>query len=128
MLPNFLKKLRRVSTSPPPYNKASPDAKLESFGYPSIKATDVPQWKWNTSQCRAWLMAVLIKYLKFTPSEAYEAAQKFQGYGPNIYITKQYRWKEILGDDNGMGLWFMILRYRNRRGAVPPSLGYKIID
>jgi len=83
-----------------------------------IKASDTPQWEWSTNQCRAWVIAVCITYLSFSLGEAEDAARSFTGFGPNIYLKEADHWKEIVGENNGAGVYSLLLNRRHNPGAV----------
>ncbi|KAN0094259.1 hypothetical protein V8E51_017443 [Hyaloscypha variabilis] len=86
-MPSFSQELRKHVTKaseeaqknacPPPYS-ASNDPHYNL----AIKATDVPQWLWSNSQCRAWIFAVCTELLAYSEEEGEDVAAKFTGFGP----------------------------------------------
>lgn len=108
--------------SPPPYQKLKNGKKQSNNPASSPKtilATDVPQWLWSNLQCRQWLLAVLVTYMNIEPTAAATSADRFEGYGPNIYIRDLQAWNDLLGDHNGAGIYMMLLSVRHHKGAIP---------
>ena len=56
-----------------------------------------------------------------TAEAAETTANKFEGFGPNIYRMEQQEWVDMLGR-NGRGLYAMILAMRDEEGVVPKCL------
>lgn len=103
---------------PPPYSERNSTEESVIV----IKSSDVPQWHWSKFHCRQWLAACLEDYLNYHPDAAQRKAAEFEGYGPNIFITSQWEWKELLGTMGGRSIYCMIVGLRNRPGAVPKGL------
>jgi hypothetical protein len=112
-----------ISESPPPYrspSKANPPAEgIPEAPKRPIEASDIPQWEWTTAQCQEWFFAVLVTKLGYMEPEAEIMAANLDGFGPNIYTRTIQKWKDILGEDQGEGIYTWILDKRHQKGAVP---------
>ena len=68
-------------------------------------------------------------YLNYPPDDAEIIAQRFKGFGPDIYLKRTEEWKQELELENADALYTWILGRRERIGAVPWNLrighGYK---
>jgi hypothetical protein len=124
---HFLQRLIRKSNSdvkdnsaPPSYHECPLPAHLSSPSTSSIKASDTPQWRWTALQCKAWLFAVLTTYMNYDSAGAEAEVSKLGGYGPNIYFRTSEAWIELLGRENGSGLYLMLFQVRHR--AVPKNI------
>jgi hypothetical protein len=69
----------------PPYSEVSKTDPTSLERFKRI-ASQIPQWTWCTNECRTWLKAVCIVYFNFSPEKADATAQKFEGFGPTIYM------------------------------------------
>jgi hypothetical protein len=49
-------------------------------------------------------------------------ASRLEGYGPNIYSRTKESWVELLGYENGNGLYLMLLSIRHEKGAIPRNV------
>ncbi|CZS91878.1 uncharacterized protein RAG0_02430 [Rhynchosporium agropyri] len=76
---------------------------------PRIVATDVPQWNWSTTEHAL---------------AAARQADHLHGHGPNLYLRTPESWIDLLGVDNGKGIYAMLVGCRRRKGAV--SQGVRI--
>lgn len=83
-------------------------------------ASDIPQWRWSNIECRAWLIAVCTTYLSWSMDDALAAAQKFNGFGPDIYLMRIANWEELLGVGNARGVYTLLLQVRD--SAVPENI------
>jgi hypothetical protein len=101
----------------PPYSEVSKTDPTSLERFKRI-ASQIPQWTWCTNECRTWLKAVCIVYFNFSPEKADATAQKFEGFGPTIYMKTRESWIEFLGE-NGRGLSGLIFSLSRKRGAVP---------
>lgn len=102
---------------PPPYDEELQPSK--------IKGSDVPQWRWSNKQCREWIAAVLVEYGNLEQEEADLQAQKFEGFGPNLFYHTSAKWVEWFGQ-NGKCLHCFMYEDYWKKGAVPK--GYKWPD
>ena len=46
-------------------------------------------------------------------------ANRFHGFGPNIYMHNQQDWINLLGQEAGVGVYGMLLAFRYKRVIVP---------
>jgi hypothetical protein len=90
----------------------------------TIKASDVPQWRWSNLQCRQWLIAVFTTYLNYSEADALAAAKRFDGFGANMYGTTFDGWQKIFGSSAGAGIFNLIFAARREEGAVPKSVNF----
>jgi len=117
------------TSSPPPYRESAGPVggesteKTMSKTPTRIQATDTPQWEWSTSQCQAWFYEFLISKLDYAPEAAGEVAGKLDGFGPNIYSRTVRDWRELLGHEQGEGIYSWLLGVRRQEGAIPRNLG-----
>jgi hypothetical protein len=51
--------------------------------------------------------------------EEAEVAKGWTGFGPNIYITSREGWRKLLGEDQGQGIYIMLVSVRDEKGACP---------
>lgn len=121
----------------PPYSSnittAKPDviARTENHSHyvqitvhiPTIKASDVPQWHWTQSQCREWLTVALSEYCGIGKEQASQIAAKFQGFGPNLWKMREQDWFELVGIEEGKGMFAIMKEMRGERGAIPSNVG-----
>ncbi|CZT01969.1 uncharacterized protein RCO7_05448 [Rhynchosporium graminicola] len=89
---------------------------------PRIVATDVPQWNWSTTECKEWLVAVLMDLMDWDALAAARQADHLHGHGPNLYLRTSESWIALLGVDNGKGIYAMLVGCRRRKGAVPQGV------
>jgi hypothetical protein len=113
-------------SAPPPYDEpstlfADDKSSINRRGR-KIRASDIPQWKWSTEQCRQWLTAFLIERFSCSPADAAQTAEKFDGFGPNIYLTREQGWKNLIGVVQGAGIYVWLLAVRHKAGAVPKTI------
>jgi hypothetical protein len=54
--------------------------------------------------------------------EAAEVVKGWKGFGPNIYIMNSEDWNELLGEQQGRGLYYMLVAVRNEKGACPTNI------
>ncbi|KAL2065841.1 hypothetical protein VTL71DRAFT_3511 [Oculimacula yallundae] len=108
------------TTPPPPYS--SIPSTSPSSPRTQILASSTPQWTWTTAQCREWLEAVLVHYMGFYSGAAVDKALEMEGFGPNIYLRSKGEWIELLGEENGKGVYAMLLAVRDQEGAVPEGV------
>jgi len=108
------------STSPPPSYK-SIEEEID-INRQRIEASDVPQWRWSNAQCREWLIAVLVTYLNYNNTDAFDLAENLHGFGPNLYLRSVESWIKILGDDEGRGVYSILFEVRRQKGAVPKGM------
>lgn len=62
--------------------------------------------------------------MNFEPAEAMALAERLNGYGPNMYLRDVREWQNLLGDDNGQGVYVMLLVARRKKGVIPK--GFKM--
>jgi hypothetical protein len=106
---------------------------LESFGayttkdlpppYNTIKASDIPQWRWSNRQCRQWLTEVLVEYGNLERDEAERQAQTYQGFGPNLFSYKSETWFKWFGA-NGSSIPCLIMEMFYAKGACPKNVSF----
>jgi len=102
---------QRLQTLGEVHRRQSPDT--------SIQATDVPQWRWTNSQCKEWLVEVLVVYCGKSRVAAEELAKHFQGFGPTLYRIKPSYWGKWLGAD---GRAICALLFEMQPNAVPKGI------
>lgn len=51
-------------------------------------------------------------------------AQTLNGFGPNIYSRLCSEWKDILGKDDGLGVYNLVFATRRANGAVPRNTSF----
>jgi hypothetical protein len=107
---------------PPSYHKCPLPAQFSLPTTSDIKASDTPQWRWTTLQCKAWLFAVLTTYMDYDAAGAEAIASRLEGYGPNIYSRTTESWAALLGRENGNGLYLMLLAIKRDKGAIPRNI------
>jgi len=120
--------------SPPPYNHTealSDDTIIRLTHTPrpkkkahSIKATDVPQWKWTEAECREWYKLVFMTYLSISRFEAADLANSIDGWGPSIFSRSESQWIYILGEGRGIAMHTLIVSVRRNKGAVPRNVTF----
>jgi len=88
----------------------------------SIQATDTPQWEWSTAQCQEWFYAFLIEKFNYSPENALATSAKLEGFGPNIFSRRIHKWRELLGEEDGEGVYNWLLAVRHQKGAFPKNL------
>lgn len=109
-------------SAPPSYHECPLPAHLSSPITSNITASNTPQWHWSKLQCKAWLFAVLTTYMDYDATTAEAIVSKLEGYGPNIYSRTKESWTELLGYENGNGLYLMLLSIRHQKGAIPRNV------
>lgn len=105
---------------PPVYSEPTPDGNRQPSTFRShsdIDAETVPQWKWSTSQCQAWLYSAYVKYFNFSPEEAERAIYDSEGFGPTMYLNTAKQWAALIGQELSPGLWATIRIFE--KGTVP---------
>jgi hypothetical protein len=105
--------------APPSYEAISNNGSVQ------IQARKTPQWTWSNAQCREWLTAVMIDCFGSSTDEAAEVAKGWKGFGPNIYLMTCGSWKELLGEQRGVGLYTILLCVREKKGACPRNINLR---
>lgn len=101
------------ATNPNPFSSQSARIDLQTT------ANAVPQWKWDTFQCRAWLRAFFVIYFGLDPEEAYPLAQTFEGPGLQLYLKTLDEWTKMLVNDQATSIHTILSLMRYKRGALP---------
>lgn len=124
------KKAENVTGKPPPYSTSSgstpahasgPDEKQKKRKCPEIKASDVPQWKWNNVQCQEWLTAAIMEYCGKSEEKAAEKAREFLrgGFAPLLYMASFNVWESYLGVEDAAAIFSYLTAVKEQPGAVP---------
>ncbi|EPE25745.1 hypothetical protein GLAREA_01657 [Glarea lozoyensis ATCC 20868] len=92
---------------------------------PSITPQSIPQWLWTTHDCKTYLYQIFHTLLNNSPEVAYGKADRFEGFGPNMFSTTYAGWKSLYGAWEGDGIYSFIFVSRNMRGALPSGLTYE---
>ncbi|KUJ06635.1 uncharacterized protein LY89DRAFT_692266 [Mollisia scopiformis] len=109
------------STRPPPYTTTSrstlPAAKLRQ--YPEIRATDVPDWKWNNTQCQEWLTIAIMEFCGRNEQVAQRKAREFLrgGFAPMLYAASYRVWQSYLGRQDAPAIYSYLMAHKS--AAVP---------
>ncbi len=111
-----------VRFPPPDYTASYLPAKLFSPLTVNIEASDTPQWRWSSLQCKVWLYVTLRNYMNYDAADAEAVAMRLDGFGPNMYTRSLKSWQELLGYENGSGLYVLLVGVRHLDGAVPEGL------
>ena len=82
-----------------------------------IKARDVPQWKWDMRQTRAWVVRFLVDECHWDSKVASEKGNKFPGNGMVLYMTQIRWWTEWLQSD-GLAISSIVCAIRRRGGGT----------
>ncbi|KAH9208196.1 hypothetical protein DL95DRAFT_480799 [Leptodontidium sp. 2 PMI_412] len=93
----------------------------EEPAFSEITAFSIPQWAWNSDQCRAWLYQVFTVRLKWSPRKAKKAAKKFVGIGPCLSFidtTHHEAYRFYFGEPE-RAIHPIITEVGNLEGAVP---------
>lgn len=92
-----------------------------------MKASDVPQWRWNRDQCREWIAEVLVEYGCMDRSEAERKAEQFQSFGPSLYGWTHEQWQHGF-DINGQSISALLVEMRDMKGAKPQNVVFNKIS
>jgi hypothetical protein len=60
--------------------------------------------------------------MDYDAASAEAVVSRLEGYGPNMYSRTKESWIELLGYENGNGLYLMLMSIRNQNGAVPKNV------
>jgi hypothetical protein len=60
--------------------------------------------------------------LGYCSEEAAAIAMRLGGFGPNIYLRNSSEWEELVGADNGRGVYAFIMGLSDEPEAVPPTI------
>ncbi|KAL2061425.1 hypothetical protein VTL71DRAFT_7698 [Oculimacula yallundae] len=114
---------------PPPYHQTTTTPTSENVAKnksnnltKAISSSDIPQWVWSANQCMQWLFAVLVDRMNISPDEATVLTERLNGCGPNMYLRTNEDWVQLLGEENGFGVYAMLLAVRRSKGAVPKTI------
>lgn len=110
---------RDNQTFPPPYSTYS---KRKNTGLPppppKISASDTPQWRWTTSQCREWITEILAQYSEMERDTAVAKASEFDGFRPNIYLMSNGCLVDYLGAP-GRAVYAILIEVWHTEGQFP---------
>lgn len=70
-------------------------------------------------------MAVLTTYMNYEVPDAEVIAARLGGFGPNMYSRKAVAWVGLLGDEDGYGVYNLLMTLRHKKGAVPKGLEFR---
>ena len=83
-------------------------------------ATQDPQWKWTNMQCREWIAAVVIWYCGYDEEKAWRIANKFEGFGPTLFLHQVKWWKSAIGNSEAANaICALIYEAKGKRGGLP---------
>jgi len=88
------------ASNPPPYEDIS---QFSSVDLKKPKPQPIPQWNWTTAQCRAWFSIICEEWFGYSNEQAQVLAEKFDGYGPMLFMWGQQDYVDFLGDSKGKG-------------------------
>jgi len=86
----------------------------------NVRADDIPNWRWSTHECRAWIKDVCAIYLGMTDAAGEAVAQHFDGFGPTLYMKHKEWWTRNLGEDCGSAVYIWILLARTEFKSYVP--------
>jgi hypothetical protein len=112
------------TSAPPAYSASQKPTNTPSNQ--SIEATDVPQWLWSNTQCRAWIAAVCEDLLAYSDGNAEIIASNFSGFGPRLFSINIEHWNSLLGNNvigkiiaDAESVYALIFSLRREKGAIP---------
>ena len=103
---------RPQSPSPPPPRQSKK----------VIKATDVPQWKWDSEQSRTWMYLYFVQILGIDSDDATDILKYVLAFGPGIYYLEQNEWDDIVGPVHARSIYCHLVSVRRAKGAVPKNV------
>lgn len=90
-----------------------------------IKASDMPQWLWSNAESRAWIFAVCVAYLNYSPEESEGAANKFKGMGNQLFARTLIEWGDILPcREDANSMHSLIMSRMHLKGGMPLGFRY----
>jgi hypothetical protein len=69
-----------------------------------------------------WLLDICTSYLNLDIKTANGVAEKFKGFGPEIYLMKQSDWVKLVGEGNGRSVYTLLVSVRREKGAIPRNI------
>lgn len=117
---------KAFNEDPPPYSPNSPSQCAAcgniQISPPSIKATDIPQWRWTNAQCIEWLTAVFTVYAGYDQKTAEAKAKEFRGFGPRLWQMGRGDWYVWLGVEVGGCVYIILMEMYPEKGTHPKGI------
>lgn len=122
------KQQKNGDSAPPPYKAGSKSqASFEKRRqYPEIKASDVPQWKWNNVQCQEWLTVAIMEYCCHCEKKAEKKARSFLrgGFAPLLYAASYTVWESHLGRKDAPAIYSFLIAHKSSVVPFGTRLGF----